>query len=257
MKTNFLPLFSLTIGSLLFALLVNSGYSQDTIREQILKVIPQADRNGDKALSDSEYQTFLKQALKRFPQLDKDGDQQLSEKEQLAMLKLAAKRRGTLGKSSAKGKGPRQFSYPANAPKPDHSEIKYGDHQRHVFDLWLVKSSKPTPLAIYIHGGGFSSGSKEKIRVDELKALLDAGISVASINYRYKQIESLPAAHHDCKRALQFIRSKASEWNILKDRIAVFGNTAAESQKKRSCGARESDSQFGNKDRASNFLGSS
>ena len=62
----------------------------------------------------------------------------------------------------------------------------------------------------YIHGGGFSTGSKEKMR-SELTQLLAAGISVASkINYRYKTI--VFGAHNDAKKALQFIRSQAESW---------------------------------------------
>jgi acetyl esterase/lipase len=36
----------------------------------------------------------------------------------------------------------------------------------------------------------------------------------------------LPAAHADAVRALQFIRSKAEEWGIDKDRIAAYGGSA-------------------------------
>jgi acetyl esterase len=54
---------------------------------------------------------------------------------------------------------------------------------------------------------------------------LEAGISVASINYRYISITPLPAAHYDAKRTLQFIRSKAGAWKINKERIATFGGS--------------------------------
>ena len=42
---------------------------------------------------------------------------------------------------------------------PTHANVKYGNHERNVFDLWLAESDKPTPLVIYIHGGGFRGGS--------------------------------------------------------------------------------------------------
>ena len=53
-----------------------------------------------------------------------------------------------------------------------------------------------------------------------------AGISVASINYRYKTIVPLPGAHNDAKKALQFIRSQAESWGINKDKIGVWGGSA-------------------------------
>src|SRR5262249_37424740 len=62
---------------------------------------------------------------------------------------------------------------------------------------------------------------------------LAAGISVVSINYRYTwQAQAdgvkppVAAPLHDAARALQFVRSKASEWNIDKQRIAASGGSA-------------------------------
>jgi carboxylesterase type B len=111
-------------------------------------------------------------------------------------------------------------------PAPDLGNVKYGEHERNVFDIWFADKTKKTPLVIYIHGGGFRAGSKEKLNANHLSQLLEAGISVAAINYRYVTMAPLPAAHNDAKRALQFIRSKAGEWNIDKERMGVFGGSA-------------------------------
>jgi len=32
-----------------------------------------------------------------------------------------------------------------------------------VLDFWKARSDEPTPLVIYIHGGGFTTGSKAMI----------------------------------------------------------------------------------------------
>ena len=57
------------------------------------------------------------------------------------------------------------FSYAqTNMPKPDLPNVSYGEHERNVLDIWFADKNKQTPLAIYIHGGGFSTGSKEKMR---------------------------------------------------------------------------------------------
>ncbi len=111
-------------------------------------------------------------------------------------------------------------------PTPDYANVKYGNHERHVFDIWFADTTKVTPLVIYIHGGGFRSGSKGKLSPIVLSQLLKSGIAVASINYRYLTIEPLPAAHHDARRALQFIRYKAEEWKIDKTKIGAFGGSA-------------------------------
>ncbi len=184
---------------------------------KILELYPQADTNGDGVISDAEEAVVSRMALDRHPQADKDGDGVLSDAEKQALLRMVAKRVKPQPSVTSTGKAKKA---------PSFSNVKYGDHERQVFDIWLADADEPTPLAIYIHGGGFKGGSKEKLKPDELSQLLDAGISVAAINYRYVTIAPLPAAHHDARRALQLMRSKADQWNIDKERVATFGGSA-------------------------------
>ena len=189
--------------------------------KQILELKPQADRNKDGKLSDAEKKNLMKTIISRFPRSDSDGDGVLSEKEWEVVIRIASVR-DKMQKRQISGKSSNQGHM-----VPTHANIKYGEHERNVFDLWLAESKKPTPLAIYIHGGGFISGNKEKVSQQVVTQLLDAGISVASINYRYLSIDTpLPTSHHDARRALQFMRSKAKEWNIDKSRVAAFGGSA-------------------------------
>ena len=189
--------------------------------KQILKIKPEADRNGDGQLSNAEKAAMKKMIMKRYPRSDSDGDGDLSEKELDVVVRIATAR-AKMQKGQNSGKSSNQGRMP-----PTNANVKYGKDERNVFDIWLAKSDKPTPLAIYIHGGGFRAGSKEKLSEDALKQLLKAGISVASINYRYLTIDTpLPTSHHDARRALQFIRSKAEEWNLDKSRVAAFGGSA-------------------------------
>jgi len=109
---------------------------------------------------------------------------------------------------------------------PTYKDVKYGPHERNLLDFYQAKSDKPTPLAVYIHGGGFRGGSKMGVNPSILQELLDAGISVAAVEYRLISHKPLPAAHRDSLRALQFIRSKANEWNIDKTRVGAFGGSA-------------------------------
>jgi pimeloyl-ACP methyl ester carboxylesterase len=111
-------------------------------------------------------------------------------------------------------------------PEPTHAEVSYGPYEQNVFDLWLAESDDPTPLVIYIHGGGFTGGSYKRISPAAILRLNEAGISVASVEYRLVSIAKLPAAHYDCRRALQFIRSKAKEWNLDENRVGAFGGSA-------------------------------
>jgi len=110
---------------------------------------------------------------------------------------------------------------------PTYSNVAYGPHKRNVLDFWKAESSKPTPLVVFIHGGAFTKSSKELVLKQlPIKILLDAKISVASINYRLLDDAPLPAAYQDAVRAVQFLRTKASEWNIDQKRIGASGGSA-------------------------------
>jgi len=122
---------------------------------------------------------------------------------------------------------------PAPAPKraPTFANVPYGTHERQVLDFYKADSTKPTPLLFFIHGGGWVAGDKSG--VGELEACLKAGISVVSVNYRYSWQAQLAGVMppvqwplEDAARALQFVRSRAVEWNIDKQRIGASGGSA-------------------------------
>ena len=70
------------------------------------------------------------------------------------------------------------------------------------------------PLVVFFHGGGFRSGDKSSIPAWLVSSCLDAGISVASANYRLSQTAPFPAPMLDGARAIQFVRFKANELGI-------------------------------------------
>lgn len=129
-------------------------------------------------------------------------------------------------KAEAKTKAAPQYSVP-----PTHANVPYGDHARQVLDFFQADTKEPAPLVVHIHGGGWVAG--DKVGVGDLKTLLDNGISVASINYRFTTQAAEAGIKppvkwplEDAARAVQFLRSKASEWNIDKTRVAATGGSA-------------------------------
>ncbi len=152
--------------------------------------------------------------LKRFPESDEDGDGTLTQAE---VIRYAKKMK----------KGSAKESLPSAAAKPTFADIAYGPHERNKLDFWKADSDTPTPIVVFIHGGGFVSGdkgqaSKDKIRTD----CLAAKVSYASINYRYRTTAPIQDVLRDCARAVQFLRSKSTEWNIDKSRVGCYGGSA-------------------------------
>jgi acetyl esterase/lipase len=121
----------------------------------------------------------------------------------------------------------------APRPTPTAANVAYGKHERQVLDFWQAKSDWPTPLVLFIHGGGWQNGDKSGLSGAAIQRYLDAGISVAAINYRFvkqavaEKVEPpVKAPLHDAARALQLIRSKAREWNLDKKRVGATGGSA-------------------------------
>jgi acetyl esterase/lipase len=126
-------------------------------------------------------------------------------------------------------------SVPAAArPTPSIADFVYGhDSERQRFDFWRAESAEPAPVVLLIHGGGWASGDKSLYGTQEIQPFLDAGISVAAINYRFilqameQGVEPpVKACLEDAARALQTIRSKANEWNLDPRRIGATGSSA-------------------------------
>ena len=118
-------------------------------------------------------------------------------------------------------------------PPPTHADVSYGPDPMNILDLWLVPSDTPTPLLVFIHGGGFRGGDKRKLSSDLIRNMNREGISVASINYRLTEEGLLaegkhmyPAPMHDGARALQFLKYNAAEYNLDKTRFAATGGSA-------------------------------
>jgi acetyl esterase/lipase len=108
---------------------------------------------------------------------------------------------------------------------PTHADQKYGPHTRQIYDIWLADSDEPTPVFLSIHGGGFRGG-KRSVNANVLRQCLDNGISVVALTYRFSQDEIQPSSFVDVARAVQTIRSKATEWNLDKTRFASSGGSA-------------------------------
>ena len=125
-------------------------------------------------------------------------------------------------------------SYASSVPTPTIQNVQYGKHARNVVDIWQAEEKNATPLVLVIHGGGWRGGSKERVdRFVDVQVLLNAGISVAALNYRFvdQAIQEnvkppVKAPLHDAARCLQFVRSKSNPWNIDPTKIAATGGSA-------------------------------
>jgi acetyl esterase/lipase len=97
-------------------------------------------------------------------------------------------------------------------------------HERQNLDLYVPPDIERPPLVVWIHGGAWRAGSKERPR--GFRPLLEAGIAVASLNYRLSQHAQFPAQLEDCKAAIRWLRAHSDEHGYDPDRIGVWGASA-------------------------------
>jgi acetyl esterase/lipase len=122
-------------------------------------------------------------------------------------------------------------SPPAPPPEGDGNEQAAPDQSEEGHALLLnaffprESGDDPLPAIIYIHGGGFTGGSRDI--GNQYSALLAlGGYFTVTIDYRLLGDAPFPAAIHDCKAAVRFLRANAEELGIDPARIGVWGHSA-------------------------------
>ena len=106
--------------------------------------------------------------------------------------------------------------------------VTYGvaNDRANKVDLYLPSGADgPTPVLMYIHGGGWVGGSKEG-NVLRLLPWLEMGWAVVNVQYRLGEVSLAPAAVEDCLCALRWVIRNAENYNIDASRIVVTGNSA-------------------------------
>lgn len=110
--------------------------------------------------------------------------------------------------------------------------VAYGPDERNLLDIYLPRgATKPVPVLVLIHGGGWGRGSQTlypAARQRELvQKILASGGAVATITYRFVYKDhKLPAPLHDSARAIQYLRANAAKYNLDKKRFVAMGDSA-------------------------------
>lgn len=113
--------------------------------------------------------------------------------------------------------------------------LAYGPGSRNVMDAFLLpEAAAPTPAVIFIHGGGFTGGSRTSAysggQAGVLQELVAAGIAYFTIDYSLlavgSETQGVIKCLRDARRALQFVRYYAEALGVDPDRVALSGSSA-------------------------------
>jgi len=125
--------------------------------------------------------------------------------------------------------GASRFNQPTPSGFTVLRDIEYvpGGHERQKLDLYLPQpkdgqdvSKGPRPLIIWVHGGAWRGGSKDR---SPAVRFVDEGYAVTSINYRLSQHAVFPAQVQDCKAAVRWLRANAGKYGYDPNRFGVSG----------------------------------
>jgi acetyl esterase/lipase len=102
--------------------------------------------------------------------------------------------------------------------------------KKHLLDIYLPPVKKNSyPVIIWVHGGAWMLNDKYadmSYMTNTLKAFIDSGYAVASIDYRHSTTAVFPAQIQDCNQAVEFLYNHAAEYGLDKERFALMGFSA-------------------------------
>jgi acetyl esterase/lipase len=109
-----------------------------------------------------------------------------------------------------------------------HTNIVYhtANNYENKLDVYTPADvSRPTPVVVVIHGGGWVEGTKED-RVLEIMPYLQMGFAAVNVEYRLGRVSLAPAAVEDCRCALHWVFANAKKYNFDPDRVVLQGGSA-------------------------------
>ena len=92
-------------------------------------------------------------------------------------------------------------------------------------DVLQAPSAKPTPVVVQLHGGGWIRGDRPS-SYGTFSALLAAGMSVVTVDYRVGKEAPAPAAIEDVRCAMAWVKANAAQYNFDLTRVVVYGASA-------------------------------
>jgi acetyl esterase/lipase len=119
------------------------------------------------------------------------------------------------------------LALPAAARGP--RDVAYGPDPRHKLDLYLPDGAgpdaKPRKTLIFIHGGGWRRGNKDRYGFVG-RAFADAGYVVVLINYRLYPRARFPGFVEDAARAVAWVRENVRRHGGDPEHIYLMGHSA-------------------------------
>lgn len=106
----------------------------------------------------------------------------------------------------------------------DKTYGKTGDVELKL-DLAKPSGDGPYPCLVFIHGGGWSAGSKNSYD-SAIQEFAKKGYVVATVEYRFAPRFKFPAQVEDVKCAVRYLRAHAKDLHINPEKFGALGDSA-------------------------------
>jgi len=108
--------------------------------------------------------------------------------------------------------------------------VAYGPGPAQIADVYLPEpGAKPAPVVVFLHGGGWTIGSRQPVPQAALRQVTRMHAPVVTLDYTLATTAdpatAFPAAERDLDRAIRWIKKQAPSWGA-QPRVIVTGHSA-------------------------------
>ncbi len=126
----------------------------------------------------------------------------------------------------AQNKNKKPPTAPPGATLLRNLQYTHFQKDKHKLHLDLYRPEKfegPLPVVVWVHGGGWKNGSKDKCPATWLAT---NGFAVTSINYRLTDAGTWPDQINDCRAAVRWLKKNAHMYGLSTENYGVWGGSA-------------------------------
>lgn len=106
-----------------------------------------------------------------------------------------------------------------------HRDVRYGDRDRQVLDIYTTPGAKNRPVVFWIHGGGWQTGDKSDVQ-HKPRVFVDRGFVFVSTNYRLLPAVDMGTIVRDVALSLRWVHDHIAEYGGDPSRVLVMGHSA-------------------------------